>query len=108
MMSVTIERQGDTVVACVLGDLVVGNRRELQQAVMAAIDGGALEVIVDLERAGYVDSAGLGTLVMLAKRVRAHGGELRLTSLNEDVRTLFALTKLDTVFAVGPARTPAA
>ena len=32
--------------------------------------------------------------------VREQGGELRLSSLNEDLRTLFELTKLDTLFRI--------
>jgi anti-sigma B factor antagonist len=32
--------------------------------------------------------------------VREAGGELRLAGLNEDLRSLFELTKLDTLFAI--------
>ena len=46
------------------------------------------------------DSSGLGVLVSLSKKIREQGGELRLSSLNEDLRTLFELTKLDTLFRI--------
>jgi anti-sigma B factor antagonist len=36
----------------------------------------------------------------LSKKVREQGGELRLAGLNEDLRSLFELTKLDTLFAI--------
>jgi anti-anti-sigma regulatory factor len=39
--------------------------------------------------------------VSLTKRIRERGGELRLTNLNEDLQTLFELTKLDTLFRLG-------
>jgi anti-sigma B factor antagonist len=42
--------------------------------------------------------------VSISKRVREAGGELRLSGLNEDLRSLFELTKLDTLFAI--AETP--
>jgi anti-sigma B factor antagonist len=42
----------------------------------------------------------LGALVSISKKVREHGGELRLAGLNEDLRSLFELTKLDTLFAI--------
>jgi anti-sigma B factor antagonist len=38
--------------------------------------------------------------VSLSKRIREAGGELRLSGLNEDLRSLFELTKLDTLFAI--------
>jgi len=39
-------------------------------------------------------------LVSLSKKIREVGGELRLAGLNEDLRTLFELTKLDSLFAI--------
>jgi anti-sigma B factor antagonist len=39
-------------------------------------------------------------LVSISKRIREQGGELRLSGLNEDLRSLFELTKLDTLFAI--------
>jgi anti-sigma B factor antagonist len=42
--------------------------------------------------------------VSLSKKIREHGGELRLANLNEDLRTLFELTKLDTLFQITNSR----
>ena len=105
---VMVERQDGVVVVGVVGHLIVGNRRELQQHVADALEAGAREIVVDLAEAGYVDSAGLGTLVMLAKRARTRGAELRLTHLNDDLKTLFRLTKLDTLFPLDDAELPPA
>ena len=41
-----------------------------------------------------------GVLVSLSKKIRDEGGDLRLAGLNEDLKTLFELTKLDTLFAI--------
>ena len=43
-------------------------------------------------------------LVSLSKKIREQGGELRLANLNEDLRTLFELTKLDTLFHIANSR----
>jgi anti-sigma B factor antagonist len=43
-------------------------------------------------------------LVSLSKKIREQGGELRLANLNEDLRTLFELTKLDTLFHIASDR----
>lgn len=108
-MSISVSMASGTVVVNLTGQLIVGNRRELEQLVLDALGDGVRSFRIDLAEAAYIDSAGLGTLVMLAKRVRAHGGELRLANLNDDLTTLFALTKLDTVFRVGePVSTPVA
>jgi anti-sigma B factor antagonist len=86
------------------GQLIVGNRQELKDLIQAALDAGDRRVLIDFSRTGYIDSSGLGALVTTSKRIREAGGELRLAGLNEDLRSLFELTKLDTLFAI--AETP--
>ncbi len=103
-MSFTINKQGDVSVVEVDGQLIVGNRQELKQKMLEALDGGARKIVVDFTKTGYIDSSGLGVLVSLSKKIREQGGELRLAALNEDLRTLFELTKLDTLFQIADTR----
>lgn len=103
-MSFTISKQGDVSVVEVDGQLIVGNRQELKQKMLDALDGGARKIVVDFTKTGYIDSSGLGVLVSLSKKIREQGGELRLAALNEDLRTLFELTKLDTLFQIADSR----
>ncbi len=91
---------GDVLVIEVEGQLIVGNRQELKQKVLDALEAGSKKFLIDFTRTGYIDSSGLGVLVSLSKKIRDEGGDLRLAGLNEDLRTLFELTKLDTLFAI--------
>ena len=86
------------------GQLIVGNRQELKELVQTALDQGERRLLIDFSRTGYIDSSGLGALVSISNKIREAGGELRLSGLNEDLRSLFELTKLDTLFAI--AETP--
>ncbi len=88
------------VVVRVEGQLVVGNRGELKDLMQRLVDGGERRFVLDFADTGYIDSSGLGALVSIAKKVREEGGDLRLAGLNEDLRSLFELTKLDTLFAI--------
>jgi anti-sigma B factor antagonist len=106
-MSVQSRREGETVVISVEGQLIAGNRQQLRDAVASAIDRGAHAFVIDFADTGYIDSAGLGALVSLSKRIRESNGSLRLINLNDDLRTLFELTKLDTLFAFGEGGGPA-
>ena len=92
--------QHGVVVVGVDGQLIVGNRQELKQKVLDALDGGAKKFVIDFSKTGYIDSSGLGVLVSLSKKIREQGGDLKLAGLNEDLQTLFELTKLDTLFAI--------
>jgi anti-sigma B factor antagonist len=101
-MSFTFRKDEDkeVVVLGVDGQLIVGNRHELKQKVLDALEAGDRKFLIDFTRTGYIDSSGLGVLVSLSKKIRESSGELRLAGLNEDLRTLFELTKLDSLFAI--------
>ena len=103
-MGFQVEKVNDVLVVDVEGQLIVGNRQELKQKVLEELDNGERKFVVDFEKTGYIDSSGLGVLVSLSKKVREQGGELRLANLNEDLKTLFELTKLDTLFHIADSR----
>lgn len=103
-MAFQVQKAGEVTVVDVEGQLIVGNRQELKQRVLEELEKGERKFLVDFAGTGYIDSSGLGVLVSLSKKIREHGGELRLSSLNEDLRTLFELTKLDTLFRIADTR----
>lgn len=100
MAFTTSKHPSGVLVIEVAGQLIVGNRQELKATIQQALDNGERKLLVDFAKTGYIDSSGLGALVSISKKVREQGGELRLSGLNEDLRSLFELTKLDTLFAI--------
>lgn len=103
-MTFSMRKQGDVTIVEVDGQLIVGNRQELKQRVLDELERGERKFLVDFARTGYIDSSGLGVLVSLSKKIREQGGALRLANLNDDLRTLFELTKLDTLFEIADSR----
>lgn len=77
---------------------------EFRQAVDDAIDDNAEAILIDLEKVTFVDSSGLGILVVVLKKVRAANKDMYFCSINEQVRMLFELTSMDQVFKVVPNR----
>ncbi len=106
-MAFQVTKENDVTVVTVEGQLIVGNRQELKQKVLEELENGERKFVVDFDQTGYIDSSGLGVLVSLSKKIREQGGELRLAGLNEDLRTLFELTKLDTLFKIAGSRAEA-
>ncbi len=106
-MSFILARDNETLLVEVNGQLVVTNRHEFKQAVLDEVERGARLVIVDFAASPYIDSSGLGALVSLGKRLRELGGDLRLAGLNDDLRTLFELTRLDALFPLFATRADA-
>lgn len=103
-MSFQVSKNGDVTLVEVEGQLIVGNRQELKQKVLEQLENGDRKFVIDFSNTGYIDSSGLGVLVSLSKKIREQGGELRLSRLNEDLRTLFELTKLDTLFKIADTK----
>ena len=99
--------EGGVTVISVEGQLIVGNRQELKNLVQDTLEEGDRKFLIDFSGTAYIDSSGLGALVSISKKIREQGGELRLAELNEDLRSLFELTKLDTLFAIAESRSEA-
>jgi len=98
-----VELNGITIVE-VGGELIVGNRHELKEKVIERLEAGDRQFLIDFTSSSYIDSSGLGVLVSLSKKIRESGGVLRLAGLSDDLRTLFELTKLDTLFQIADTR----
>ena len=103
-MGFKINTEHDITLIEVDGQLIVSNRQELKRHVIEQIEGGRRKFVIDFTRTAYIDSSGLGVLVSLSKSIGDKKGRLELAGLNEDLRTLFSLTKLDTLFKIRNSR----
>lgn len=99
-MSFSIERSADVSIVRIVDQLVTEDRPELRRAVLGELADGARTIRFDFAQANYIDGAGLGLLVSLSRLAREHATELTLAHLSVDLRLLFTLTKLDTLFAI--------
>ena len=99
-MGFSIERSADVSTVQIVDELLAEDRPELRRAVLGELADGAHTVRFDFARAGYIDGAGLGLLVSLSRLAREHAADVTLANLNDDLRMLFTLTKLDTLFII--------
>lgn len=60
------------------------------------------QLIVDLSRVSYIDSSGLAVLIEAMQNVAAYGGKFALVGLQEVVRPIFEIARLDQVFRIFP------
>jgi len=59
-------------------------------------------IVIDLSGATYIDSAGLGALIIAMREVEAYGGKFFLTGLNETLRSVLEMSRLDQTFRICP------
>ena len=82
------------------GSIYVEDAVRLRKSLLDLIENGHNTLIIDLEDADYMDSAGLGTLVYIQKRARGNNGSVIIQGLNGFVKELFELVRLDKVFEI--------
>ncbi|MBD2107912.1 STAS domain-containing protein [Nodosilinea sp. FACHB-13] len=73
---------------------------EFRESVEALLEEGVEVILVDLKEITFIDSSGLGTLVVLLKKARALNRSFCICSMNDQVRMLFELTSMDRVFEI--------
>jgi len=64
------------------------------------VQEGSEVIIVDFKNVTFMDSSGLGALVLSLKTVRSAGGKLLICSINDQIKMLFELTNMDRVFEI--------
>lgn len=74
------------------------NANQLRRDISDLVENGANIVLVDFQDITFMNSAGLGALVSILKKVRSQSAELFICSLNEQVKMIFELTKMDLIF----------
>jgi anti-sigma B factor antagonist len=57
-------------------------------------------IVVNMAEVPYIDSSGVATLVECLQGVSRYGGKLRLAALRQQTRSVFEISRLDSVFTI--------
>ena len=87
-------------VVTVEGEIDIYTAPRLRELLTDLAGKGSYQLVVDLEKAGFLDSTGLGVLVGGLKRVRPHDGWLDVVCTQERILKIFRITGLTKVFGI--------
>lgn len=93
------EREG-IVLLDLNGRLTAGEAGILRETVTDLLAAGKNQAVLNLQDVDYIDSTGLGSMVIGFTSLRKAGGALKLTNLSRRNVELIVLTKLETVFEI--------
>jgi anti-sigma B factor antagonist len=94
------EREG-IVILDLKGRLIVGEPvGALREKIRELCEFGSANIILNMGGVDYIDSTGLGGLVISFTTLKKNGGSLKLLNLNRRNIELLVLTKLTTVFEI--------
>jgi anti-sigma B factor antagonist len=92
-----------TAVFRLTGRMTLGMRlREIESKISDAADNGIQKLILDLSAIDYLDSAGLGVLMILYGNMKLRGGQLRLVAPGAKVLDVLKLTHTDSILSIAP------
>jgi anti-sigma B factor antagonist len=58
------------------------------------------KLVVDLSQVSYIDSSGLAVLIEAMQNVERYGGKFHLAGLQDGVKPIFEIARLDQVFRI--------
>jgi anti-sigma B factor antagonist len=97
-----VQRQHRPNVLPLVGDIDLHVSPAVTKSLNAMIKGKPERIVVDLSRATYIDSAGMVALILAMQEVEAYGGEFFLSGLQETLRSIFEISRLDRTFRIFP------
>ena len=77
---------------------------QFREEISQLVENKAEVVLIDFKEVTFMDSSGLGALVLALKTVRAAGGKMFICSVNDQIKVLFELTSMDRVFEIFASR----
>ncbi len=99
-LDITEHQREDIVILAFKGRLTVGESNRVRDKVTEVVAAGHINIIFDLGHVDYIDSTGLGGMVICFTTLKKAGGALKLVNPNKRNVELLLLTKLHTIFEV--------
>lgn len=100
--SMARKQEQDTNVLPLDGEIDLHVSPEVAASLRAMIESQPKQVVVDLTKVTYLDSSGLAVLIEGMQNVQKYGGKFGLAGVQEDVKHVFDIARLDQVFEIYP------
>lgn len=102
--AVTSRTSGDTAILDIGGEYsrLTASAPTLSELIKAQLDEGRRQVLVNYEKAGFIDSFAIGELITGFTSTQNLGGSFKICGLSSKIEVLFKITRLDKVFDIYP------
>lgn len=95
-----IRHESNAAVLELQGDIDMSRAGELREQILEVLQGKPAMLVVNMTDVGFMDSSGLATLVEAMQLSQRNGSALKLTGLSTRVRSVFEISRLDTIFQI--------
>lgn len=101
-MNIQTEKQENALIFRLEGRFDAYEVPALTKLIESEMKDGNKVLVGNLSGVNFIDSSALAGLVQFMKRSRQAGGDLHLCELQQPVRIIFELTRLDKAFEIHP------
>lgn len=100
-LQIDIRKHDDkTVFLDLAGDFDIYNTVQIKKDIAALVEQGHKHIVCNLEKVGYIDSSGIGALMVSLSLVKKHEGRFILLNVYESVKKVLEITKMTTFFEI--------
>ncbi len=103
-MDIIVETIGPVAISTPRADQLDASNADEFKADMAPVLDRYCCVVCDLSEMTFLDSAGLGALLSCLRRVGGGGGDLKLCSVSDPVRSVLRITRMHRIFDIFETR----
>lgn len=100
MLDIRLEDRDGVLVIRPIGELTAQNAPNLRALFDEHITASNPSLVLDAGELKYMDSAGLGALVSGLHRSREYAGHFLVSNLQDEVQSIFELTKMNHLFKI--------
>ena len=95
-----IRRKNNVVTIVLSGEIDMYRSVNFRNSLLGILDEKPSTVLIDMNQVGFMDSSGLATLVEALQLTRRYDGEFKLVGIQKRVRSIFEISRLDTIFQI--------
>ena len=99
-MEIVDEKMAGVNVLRLEGRLDAPSAKDFKEKVGELVQEKRLNLVIDMAAIDFIDSSGLGSLVSALRSVNKLRGEIKIASLQDQVRAIFELTRLHRIFEI--------
>ena len=108
-MSVQIHtnKEGNGTVVQLQGKVDATSAPSVEQALVGVIDQGEKRLVLDCAGLDFISSAGLRSLLLAVKKMKAAGGGISMAALQPNVKEVFDISGFSALFTIHGSRADA-
>lgn len=99
-MEILEEKINGVEVLNLTGRLDASSAKDFKEKVGSLAKEKRVNLVIDMGAIDFIDSSGLGSLVASLRSVNKLGGDIKIASLQDPVRSIFEITRLHRIFEI--------